>query len=184
MKPTENLKYEHQAVKLMLKIMSKISESIKSKEVFYTKDVEEIVDFLVVYFDKGHRIKEEKFFYPAFKFDDIQMKNDCIVLLNEHLLGKSYLNEIICCVENCKIGSTFSCEKIADCMINYVTLIQNHIQKEENIYFPYADQVLSEDNQIELSKQFQTIDNKIIGTEVQKGFDELLKEMEYKYLKE
>ena len=66
MKPTEDLMIEHNSIKSMLKIMLKISDSIKAKNVFYTIDVEKIVDFLFVYVDKCHRVKEEKFFFPAF----------------------------------------------------------------------------------------------------------------------
>ena len=46
MKPTEDLMYEHKAIKVILNVMSNISSSIKDKKVFYTNDVEKIVDFL------------------------------------------------------------------------------------------------------------------------------------------
>ena len=57
MKPTEELIYEHNAIKIILNVMSNISRSIKDKKVFYTNDVEKIVDFLTVYVDKCHRTK-------------------------------------------------------------------------------------------------------------------------------
>ena len=91
MKPTEDLMIEHNSIKSMLKIMSKISESIKAKNVFYTIDVEKIVDFLFVYIDQCHRLKEEKFFYPAFKNGIIPVDIDSEELINEHTLGNVYL---------------------------------------------------------------------------------------------
>jgi len=181
MKPTEDLMIEHNSIKSMLKIMSKISESIKAKNVFYTIDVEKIIDFLYVYIDQCHRVKEEKFFYPSFKSGNLPVDIDPEELMNEHALGNVYLKEIICSVENCKMGNIFSCEKIADCMINYVRFIQNHILKEENTYFSLADKVLSEEKQNELCEQFKTIDDEFFGHGVHKHFDEYFNDLKVKY---
>jgi len=46
MTPTENLKSEHNDINELLDIMSKIAGNIKSNDVFYTSDVEDIIDFL------------------------------------------------------------------------------------------------------------------------------------------
>ena len=181
MKPTEDLKYEHKAITLMLNVMSNISRNIKDKKVFYTNDVEKLVDFLVVYVDNCHRNKEESVFYPALLMSKKPFKN-IGVIINEHLIGKGYLDEILCCVENCKIGSIFSGERIADCMANYVQLIQNHIQKEENDYFPMANDALSDEAQLEISKQFKLIDDEFVGLGIHNRYDELLKSLESKYL--
>jgi len=183
MKPTEELMYEHKAIKLMLSIMSKISKSINNKDVFYTNDVEKIVDFLFIYADKCHRTKEEKAFYPALLSTKIQLENDPVsLMINEHTIGKGYLKEIMCCVENCKIGSTFSCGRIADCMKNYVDLIQNHIQKEEEIYFRLANQTLSQETQNEISNLFLEIDNDFRVPGLHDQQKELLNTMKAKYL--
>lgn len=181
MKPTEDLMFEHKAITLMLSVMSNISASIKDKKVFYTNDVEKIVDFLSVYVDKCHRNKEESVFYPALLLSKNPFKNIGLII-NEHKIGKGYLDEIMCCVVSCKLGSSFSCERIADCMINYVELIQNHIQKEENEYFPLANKALTEEAQSEMSKQFKLINDEFVGMDIHTRYDELLKSMKSKYL--
>jgi hemerythrin-like domain-containing protein len=83
---------------------------------------------------------------------------------------------------NCKLGSTFSGERIADCMANYVQLIDYHIKKEENDFFPLANKALSEDAQIEILKQFSVINDEFMGLDIHDRYDELLKLMESKYL--
>jgi hemerythrin-like domain-containing protein len=181
MSPTEDLKYEHKTIRLMLNVMSNISNNIKDKKVFYTNDVEKIVDFLSVYADKCHRTKEESVFYPALLLSKEPFKNIGLII-NEHSIAKGYLDEIMCCIVNCKLGSTFSGERIADCMANYVQLIDNHIQKEEDDYFPLANKALSEEAQIEISKQFKMINDEFVGLEIHDRYDELLKMMENKYL--
>lgn len=182
MKPTDELIFEHKAIKIMLNVMSNISESIKNKKVFYTNDVEKIVDFLSVYIDKCHKNKEETVFYPALLLSKYPFKNIGLII-NEHSIGKGYLEEILCCVENCKIGSTFSCERIADCIANYVQLKEGHIQIEENDFFPLAEKALSEEVQLEISKQFQLINDKFDGQDIHAHYEELLQSMEHKYLK-
>jgi len=181
MKPTEELIFEHKAIASMLNVMSNISNSIKNKKVFYTNDVEKIVDFLFVYVDKYHRNKEETVFYPALLLSKYPTESIGL-MINEHKLAKGCLDEIECCVENFKLGSTFSGEMIADCMANYVQLIYDHIQKEENDYFPLANKTLSEDAQTEISKQFKLINDEFVGLDIHTRYDELLKSLESKYL--
>ena len=183
MKPTEKLIQEHIVINLMLSIMLIISESIKANKVFYTNDVEKIVDFFLNYVDKHHRSKEENVFYPGL----ITVQSTIVhypinSILEEHLTGKRYLNEIICCVENCKIGNTFSCERIADCMKNYVQLIENHIQNEENTLFPFANAAMCDNTQKQISEQFILIDKEFAALGESEKYDKLLSQMTDKYL--
>jgi len=64
MTPTENLIKEHEEINELLDIMSKIALKIKSKDVFYPTDVEEIIDYLIIIIDKSHHGKEDEVFYP------------------------------------------------------------------------------------------------------------------------
>ena len=183
MKPTEKLIQEHVIIQSMLSIMLIISESIKAKKVFYTNDVEKIVDFFLNYVDKYHHSKEEKVFYPGL----ISVQSSIVhypisSILEEHQIGKRYLNEIICGVENCKIGSSFSCERIADSMKNFVLLIENHIQNEENTLFPFANAAMCENTQKHISEQFTIIDKEFAAMGESEKYTELLNQMTDKYL--
>ena len=183
MKPTEKLIQEHVIIQSMLSIMLIISESIKANKVFYTNDVEKIVDFFLNYVDKHHRSKEENVFYPGL----ITVQSTIVhypinSILEEHLTGKRYLNEIICCVENCKIGNTFSCERIADCMKNYVHMIVSHIQNEENTFFLFANSAMSENTEKHISEQFNLINKEFKAMGKSEKYDELLNLMTNKYL--
>ena len=183
MKPTEELMQEHIVINLMLSILLNISESIKSKNVFYTNDVEKIVDFFLNYVDKRHRTKEEKVFYQGLLSINTSIIHYPISsIIDEHSIGKRYLNEIICCVENCKIGNTFSYESIADCMKNYVLLIKDHIHKEENTLFPFANKALSDEMQSQISEEFKLIDDEFIFIGASERYNELFNRMVIKYL--
>jgi len=183
MTPTEDLINEHKAIKVMLSIMSKIAEDIKANKEFYIKDVEHIVDFLQTFADKCHHGKEETSLFPALVLAGIPKENGPIgVMLHEHTLGRGYIKEISNGLENCKIGKTCSSELIAANLTNYVTLLQNHIQKEENILFPMANKTLSEQKQKEIFKQFEKIEEEVVGHGVHEQYHELLNQLESKYL--
>lgn len=183
MSPTEDLIHEHKAIKVMLCIMSKIAENIATNKGYHSKDVEKIVDFLKTFADKCHHGKEENSLFPALVAAGIPKENGPIgVMLNEHTLGRGYIKQISDGVGNCNIGNTCSGELMANSMINYVNLLQNHIQKEENILFQMADRVLNEQKQKEISEQFEKIEQDVVGRGVHEQYHELLKHLKMKYL--
>jgi hemerythrin-like domain-containing protein len=182
MTPTEDLINEHKAIKIMLSIMGKIASDIKENKVFNVKDIEQIVDFLQTFADKCHHGKEETSLFPALVLAGIPKENGPIgVMLHEHTIGRGYIKEISRGLENNESGDTFSGELIADNLTNYVNLLQNHIKKEENILFPMANKILSEQRQKEIFEQFEKIEEDVVGHGVHEKYHELLNQLKSKY---
>lgn len=181
MTPTENLTKEHKEIIELLNIMNKIANKIKSQDVFYTNDVESIIDFLKFFIEKSHHQKEEVF-YPELEFAGIPKETESLsIMLYEHTLAKNYLKDIYSCVENCKIGNSFSGELLAESLNNYVLLIKNHINKEEEIIFPMADRELSEEKKKDIYRQFENIERKIVNHGFQDHYHKLLSNLKVKY---
>jgi hemerythrin-like domain-containing protein len=181
MSPTENLKNEHKEINELLKIMSKIAGSIKSNKVFYTSDVEDIIEYMEIFIEKSHHGKEEIYYtklelYGVLK--DTELLNE---MLHEHTRSRNYLKDICTCVVNCKIGYTFSGDMLAESLTNYVLLIENHMLKEEDIIFPLADIKLSDENQHEISIEFDKIEESIVKHGFQDHYHTLLKNLQTKY---
>jgi len=182
MTPTENLIKEHEEINELLDIMSKIALKIKSKDVFYPTDVEEIIDYLIIIIDKSHHGKEDEVFYPELISSGIPKETAPLSIINyEHTLAKRYLKDISSCVVNCKIGNDFSGELLADSLTNYVVVIKNHIQREEEIIFPIANEVLSSEKQNEITQRFEDIEQKNISHGFFDHFNKLLKKLKVKY---
>jgi hemerythrin-like domain-containing protein len=70
---------------------------------------------------------------------------------------------------------------IANSLLSYVNLLQNHIQKEENVLFKMADKVLSNQVQDYVYKQFEKIEEEVVGHGVHEQFHELLSKLKSKY---
>jgi hemerythrin-like domain-containing protein len=183
MTPTEDLIHEHKAIKVMLGIMSKIAENITANKGFDINDVEKIVDFLKTFADKCHHGKEETALFPALVLAGIPKENGPVgVMLYEHTIGRGYIKEISTSRENWKTGIEGSSDLLAASLKNYVNLLQNHIQKEENILFPMANKVLSEQKQNEITEQFERIEEEVVGHGVHEQYHELLTQLKIKYL--
>jgi len=181
MSPTDNLMSEHDDIKELLKIMSKIAGNIKSNNVFYTSDVEDIIEFLNFFIEKSHHGKEEVY-YPKLESYGVLKDTDLLsVMMDEHTLSRNYLKDIYTCVENCKVGNYFSGEMLAESLINYVLVIENHMQKEENIIFPLADRMLSDEKQDEISKEFEKVEESLVQHGFQVHYHDLLIKLQLKY---
>jgi hemerythrin-like domain-containing protein len=181
MKPTENLSKEHSDILELLGIMSRISKNIISNKVFYTSDIEEIIDFLKHFIEKSHHKKEEVFYPILSGVDHLKDKEELSVMLYEHVLARNYLKDINSCVINCKIGNSFSQELLAESMMKYVVLLKGHINKEEKIIFPMADKVLNDTQQKEVYSQFEKIEQKIVEHDFHDHYHRLLKHLKSKY---
>jgi hemerythrin-like domain-containing protein len=183
MTPTEDLIREHNAIKEMLSIMSKIAGNIEADKGFDTTDVDMVIDFLRVFVDKCHHGKEETALFPALVMLGIAENNGPIgVMLHEHNIGRGYVNGLISGLEDFKNNFPKSSGLIAACLINYVNLFQTHIQKEEDILFPMAEKVLSDQKQKEIFKQFEKIQKDALGHEADKQYHELLKQLKIKHI--
>ena len=183
MKPTEDLIHEHNAIKVMLNIMQKIAENIRNDKGFDAKDIEKIVDFLKTFADKCHHGKEENALFPALVAAGVPKENGVVgVMLYEHTVGRGYIKGISNGIENFKKGVTNSGQLIADSLTKYVTLLQNHIHKEENVLFPIAEKVLSTEKQNEIFEQFEKIEEDVVGHGVHEQFHELIEKLKNKYL--
>ena len=182
MRATDDLIQEHKAIIEVLDIMSKIADNIKTKKGFYTTEIEEIINFVKVFADKCHQTKEETVLFPALVLAGIPEDNSTMALIrHEHSLCRGLIKDISDCVENCKIGFPFSCELIADSLNNYVYILRNHFDNEEEFLFPLADKTLTDEQQNEIFEQFEKIKQGTICQDVYKRFDNLLTELKRKY---
>jgi hemerythrin-like domain-containing protein len=180
MKPTEDLIREHKSIKVMLGIMKNIADNISDSKGVEPDDIEQIVGFLRTFADKCHHGKEEDALFPAMVAAGLPQKSGPIaVMLNDHVLGRNYINAIETAVKNYRAGQ--SDQPIADGLLNYVDLLRAHILKEESILFPMADRMMSEETQDQISGRFELIEEEVIGHGIHEQYHELLEQLKRKY---
>jgi hemerythrin-like domain-containing protein len=96
MKPTEALKKEHQAIKLMLKILDKVCDKLEAKKAVNQEDLNSIVEFIRTFADKCHHGKEEQRLFPMMEKYGIPREGGPIgVMIEEHKLGRNYIKNMV-----------------------------------------------------------------------------------------
>jgi hemerythrin-like domain-containing protein len=183
MKPTEDLMNDHAAIMIILNIMGKIANQIRAGRDFNHVHVENIIGFLKNFADKCHHGKEETVLFPAMENAGISRDNGPVgVMLYEHTVGREFISQMTDALNKSERGEGNTSEALAEAMIQYVNLLQNHIMKENNILFPMADNVLDDVQQREILLQFEEIENNVVGQGVHEQYHRMIHELEKDYL--
>ena len=180
MKPTKQLKAEHEGVKLMLGILEKVcANPDEINQEHFTK----ILEFLKVFVDKCHHGKEEDLLLPAMTEAGVLKEEGVIKFtLLEHVEGRGYVKGMSEASDKLKNGDRQASTKIAENGKKYIVLLIKHIEKENTILFPLADKVLSQAKQNELEEEFEKLEVERIGLGKHEEFHKLLHQLKEIYL--
>ena len=181
MKPTDVLKDEHVYIKEMLSILNKIIREIERGQNVSVQDLSKVLNFIRVFADKCHHGKEENIFFPAMEEAGIPRYGGPIgVMLMEHEEGRRYVKAMSEAVEEYRSGSLSAIEEFVENARNYISLLEQHIWKEDNILFNLADQYISNRVKMELIEKFEEFEVNEIGEEHEKQL-KILEELKEKY---
>ena len=183
MKATQQLKDEHEGIKLMLKIIEKISGDLGKGKNLNMEHYKKIIEFIKGFADKCHHGKEEDILFPALVNHGMSNESGPIaVMLHEHQLGRSHIKVLSDAFEEFTNGNKQAINTIVSSSMDYVELLRNHIEKENNILFMMADRVLNEAEQSEIFDAFEKLEVEKIGIGKHEEYHRLLKELKDIYL--
>jgi hemerythrin-like domain-containing protein len=184
MNPIKDLKAEHQAVLLTLKILDKINKMIaETGKAPQLDHMEQLLEFFAVFVDKCHHGKEEDLLFPALEQIGVSKQNGPIgAMLYEHQLGRTYVKNMKSALAAYQKGDREELNKFLQNAKGYITLLTDHIYKEDNVLYPLAENNLSPERQTELSEGFERIEVEKIGAGRHDEFHKLLDKLEETYL--
>lgn len=183
MKPTEQLKEEHEAIKVMLEIIEKVSQKLEAGEAVDPGHLESMIDFIRTFADKCHHGKEEDLLFPAMEEAGIPKEGGPIgMMLSEHELGRQYVRGAGGAVAGYRQGDKKAGLQFAENARNYAALLDEHIDKENNILYMMADMHLSPEKQAELVKEFERVEEERIGPGKHEELHQLLHNLRDVYL--
>ncbi len=183
MRPTEQLIEEHNAIKLMLRIIEKVSQKLEAGEEVDSGHLDSIIDFIRTFADKCHHGKEEELLFSAMAEAGIPKEGGPIgVMLTEHDRGRSYVRGMSDAILSYKKGEPGAAPQIAENARNYAELLAQHIYKEDNILYPMADEHLSGDKQRELLEGFEKVEQDKIGVGKHQELHKVLHHLKDVYL--
>lgn len=159
MRPTDDLREEHRAIKLMLRILEGICEDIEFGRSFRQEYLEKLVEFMRGFVDRCHHTKEETYLFPEMEKAGISGSRELITSLKrEHEQGRQLVNKIEDAVSKKEYRKLPS---VLDNSRAYIHLLIPHIDKEENDLFPLADVYLLQAVQNKLLEFFEVVETEI-----------------------
>jgi hemerythrin-like domain-containing protein len=183
MKATDQLRDEHKGVLLMLTILEKVSTKLVLEGSLDNEHFEGMLEFFSVFVDRCHHGKEEDLLFPAYEAAGIPNKNGPIgAMLAEHVEGRGYVKGMVEAFNGFKKGEHYSGTRIVEYATKYISLLRQHIDKEDTVLYPMGDAKLSERKNKELLAGFDTIENERVGAGKHEQFHAMIDQLRNIYL--
>lgn len=164
MRATAVLIQEHGAIRLTMRAMEKIIAKAKQEEDINTTHLDWVVEILQLFADKCHHAKEEDVLIPEVRKLGIQDEDHLSqTILDEHVLARGYTKGIKEGLDKYKNGEKEIVQDIIQNATSYVQLIDKHIDKENLVFFPRSDAVLTGEQQQKMYEDFEKIETERIG---------------------
>ena len=179
MGPIEELKTEHEAIKLMLNILTKVADRLDSGGEVAREDLDQIMAFLTGFVDRCHHAKEEDELFPAMQKAGIPRDEGPIgMMLSEHSEGRDTIKAMTKALG----GRTLDADTFVQNAKSYIALLRQHIDKEDNVLFRMAANRLTPQTMDDLSIAFEKIEQKRIGPGKHEEFHDMLQRLRSRYM--
>ena len=143
MTATTALRSEHDYILAMIACLRAACAAAVDGTSFDVETFRSGVDFIRNYADAWHHAKEEDHLFPALEEMGMPREGGPIaVMLHEHVVGRSYVGKIAEYLEAASGGDAEARTLVVRYTLAFADLLTGHIQKENNILFNMADQML------------------------------------------
>ena len=185
MTATKQLRDEHEGIKLMLSILEKVAGMVEAGEKLDLNHIEHMLEFFRIFVDKCHHGKEEDLFFPELEKHGIRNEGGPIgVMLHEHVQGRKCIQGMVDALARLRRGTGEGVRSFVENANDYISLLRQHISKENNVLFEMGDKVLSPQENGTLIAAFEKLEVERIGVGKHEEFHKLLNELQNIYLKE
>ena len=185
MKAIQDLRMEHDAVRLTLKVLERMAQKVeRDGSLDKPQHMDHLLEFFTIFVDKCHHGKEEELLFPAMEQVGVARgKGPIGVMLREHELGRECVQKMKAAFSLIKEDELQGAKDFVRNARDYISLLNQHIDKENMVLFPMAERQLSEATLAELSKGFERIEEQKIGVGRHEEFHKMIDQLESAYLK-
>jgi hemerythrin-like domain-containing protein len=175
-KPTEILSDEHRVIERVLAVLEKLTQTPVGSSIDKWK---EALVFFRHFADQCHHFKEEKVLFPALEEYGIPREGGPVgMMLTEHEEGRGHVRSMIAAIEQLETGNVAAQDLLLSHARAYVTLLREHIQKEDDILFRMADEVIPEAEQSEILKRFEAHEAEEMGAGAHEKYLKIAQQLE------
>ena len=131
------------------------------------------IDFIRTFADKCHHAKEEDVLFVRMESVGFPHDNGPIaVMLHDHDSGRAFVRAMADVVQDAARGDADALRIFANNAHGYTEMLREHIQKEDKVLYPMADQSFDKGDQAELLAAFERAD-KQAGAGIHERYAEL-----------
>jgi len=170
---------EHRIIERVLCAMEKNAFRLQEGKDVRPEFFIEVSDFIKGFADGCHHRKEEGVLFEYMVAQGIPKQNGPIqIMLLEHEQARTYTRAMREAALNFHSGDSSAKEVIIHNALGYVSLLRQHIMKEDNILFPLADQVIPLLSYSDVIKAFERLEHEDIGSGVHEKYLALAERLE------
>jgi len=161
---TEVLRHEHEAILKMLDVSEKVADRLERGEAVKPEVLANLQEFLRLFADQCHHGKEEDLLFPLLQQKGVPRAGGPIgVMLHEHEEGRALIRQMSDAAQGMKSGLAGSGPRWAEAARGYAALLRSHIDKENNVLFMLAEQLLAPSEQEQLAADFEKLEVNKMG---------------------
>jgi hemerythrin-like domain-containing protein len=173
---TALLSDEHRVIERVLAVLGRLAEKPAAE---FLAPWKQALDFIRHFADQCHHLKEEKILFPALEEHGIPNQGGPIgMMLLEHEEGRSYVRAMIDALGKIEAGDASAQTALCDNAKQYLRLLREHIQKEDEILFRMADEAISADEQKKLLTAFAEHEAEEMGAGVHEKYLTIARDLE------
>ena len=141
--PTGLLREEHRSILRVLHVLEVLLDRGESGDWDFDT-LDDSIAFFRLFADACHHGKEEGLLFPELEARGMPREGGPIgVMLTEHQIGRAFVAQMGRSLERSRRGDADEVARLAHAGRGYITLLRNHILKEDNVLFNMADQLLA-----------------------------------------
>lgn len=138
---------EHRVIEKVLNALETAADRLDAGEDIPMDFFLKAADFIRNYADGTHHQKEEGILFTALEGHGMPKDAEPVsVFMDEHVEGRRLTKGMVECAERINAGDASAKTRLAGHARDYIALLREHIQKEDNVLFPIADDVLADEH--------------------------------------
>lgn len=175
---TDILREEHRVIQRMLAVLEGVAGSIERGGQPSPAALTKALDFIRGFADACHHGKEEECLFPLLEARGVARQRGPIgIMLLEHEQGRTFVQAVAHALERYEQDDRAAGATIAENLRGYSQMLRSHILKENEVLFPLADRLLSDDDHKGLLEKFELVERKL-GEGVHQRYETLVAELE------
>lgn len=159
MRAIELLMEEHRIIERVLDALEAAATALDRGEPVRPGFFIEAADFIAGFADGCHHHKEEGVLFEAIVASGLPAAEGPVpVMLHEHQQARALTQGMRNAARRLEEGDPQARRRVVANALGYVALLHDHIAKEDEVLFPMADQMLSDEDHAEVLKGFDRIE--------------------------